>query len=269
MKMMPSELQEKQLIAPIHPLDLETHSNLETAFLLTQATFSVHLVKKGDIYYQKGRDLAQDVYRQVWKTERLVDSNDYGIVIEYGDQILGNMNIQLRQEDNLLKSEVFFKPEHWKGYFDASPMETVEISGIAIAQDTPSEIRQLVMMLLLHGGWTITRSLGIRFWSTIQHRMLYLMLTRRLGLSFLPNEGVTCPSAQIPSDDYWQGAEPPRIYYLDLENFQTLQTFNLFFCYLMVENNIQFLPRFQSHSLAFKGFCKMVKENKCSEKIAV
>lgn len=254
---MPNRLLEKPSVISASNCELQNYkSSHEASF--SQVSFQVYLVRKEDIYYQKGRVLAQQVYNSVWNTEYLVDNNDYAVVVEYNNRIVGNMNIQLRREDNQIKSEIFFQPEHWQHYFDIPATKTVEISGLAIAEDTPSEIRQSVLMLLLHGGFIMTKSLGIRCWSTIQHKMLYLLITRRLGLPFLANEKIIHPSPNVPNDDYWQGSKRPGIYYLNLDDYQTSHIFNLFFCHLMMDNNVKFLSRFQPNSVHFTSFCKMI-----------
>lgn len=176
----------------------------------------IHLVEKNDIFYKKGRVSAEEVYRRAWNTENLIDGNDYGVIITHQDQLVGNMNIQLRHENSHLKSEKFFGAEHWASYFDVAPTQTVEISGLSIPQNVNPEIRQSIMMLLIFGAYAITRNLGIRFWTTIQHKMLYRLLTKRLYLPLFTNEMITTPSENIPEDSYWNGPEPPRIYYLDL-----------------------------------------------------
>jgi hypothetical protein len=74
----------------------------------------VHPVDTGDIFYKKGRVLAESVYRQIWNTEKLLDGNDYAVVVSRDRTVVGNLNLQSRSKHGLLKSEGFFGERHWE-----------------------------------------------------------------------------------------------------------------------------------------------------------
>lgn len=144
----------------------------------------VHIVDKNDIFYKKGRVLAEEVYRKVWKTEHLIDGNDYAIVISQNGSVVGNINLQLRSEKRLLKSEIFFGQEHWQNYFPGSPTNVAELSGLALSDELQSEIRRPIMMMLILGTQILSRALDIQFYATIQHDFLMRILTKSLQLPF-------------------------------------------------------------------------------------
>ena len=163
-------------------------------------SLEVHLVHKGDIFYTKGRKLAENVYRQIWGTEGLVDGNDYGIVVSQNGTVLGNLNIQLRKPEKLLKSESFFCKKHWRHYFYTSNTDIAEASALAIAKDAPAHLRRPIIMMLISGLQTLCRLEGVRYLVTIQHDYLLRILTKSLHLPFFKNQIVKQPQAEIPQD---------------------------------------------------------------------
>jgi hypothetical protein len=209
----------------------------------------IHVVDKNDIFYPKGRSLARSVYKHKWKTENLLDSNDYGIVIVSEGRVIANMNIQMGGTQPL-KSEKFFSKKHWDHYFDITREQTVEISGLSIDQSVDSELRYPLIMLLSLTAYNLTRSLGIKVWTTVQLKVLNRILTKRLHLPFFTNEFITDIQGQVPNDNYWNGMDMPKLYYLDLTNTNTTETFNSFFSYLnLLGIQTTFLPRYTK-----KGF---------------
>jgi hypothetical protein len=233
---------------------------LEQAFLSQNALASrmeVHLVDKNDIFYKKGRILAEEVYRQVWNTEHLIDGNDYAIVVSHNGSVVGNMNLQLRAEKKLLKSELFFGQEHWQEYFQGSPSNVAELSALALSQNLPNEVRRPIMMMLILGIQTLCRLKKITFLVTVQHEYLIRILTQSLDLPFVRNEMIKTPQGELPNDDYWKRKEPPKIYYLEPNGSETIDTCASFFCYLNVAGiQTSFLPRVQKSDLSFSAFRK-------------
>jgi hypothetical protein len=217
----------------------------------------VHLVDKNDIFYKKGRLLAEEVYRKVWNTEHLIDGNDYAVVISRQGSVVGNMNIQLRSGRKSLKSETFFGGEHWQNYFPGSPASVAELSALAIDQKLPPEIRRPIMMMLILGTQILSRALDVQFYVTIQHEFLMRILTKSLQLPFFRNESLTRPQGQLPNDDYWNRGELPRLYYLDTKNGDAINTCASFFCYLHVSGiQTSFLPRIKKNDMPFSAFRK-------------
>lgn len=188
------------------------------------SSMEVHLVDKNDIFYKKGRVLAEDVYRQVWNTEQLIDGNDYAIVVSRHGSVVGNINLQLRAENKLLKSEIFFGQEHWQEYYQGSPVHVGEVSALALSDDLPSEVRRPIMMMLILGIQILSRYEGIKFLVTVQHEFLIRVLSKSLHLPFFCNEIVKTPQGKLPSDKYWERKELPRIYYLEPNSNQTVDT---------------------------------------------
>lgn len=192
--------------------------------------FSVYSVKKGNFLYRKGRELAEDVYREVWNTEKLVDGNDYSIIITIDNQVVGNANIQARKSSNLLKSETFFREKHWHGFLDINPSEIAEISGLAIHRSLDLCDRKAIMMLLVIGAYRLCSKNNIKFWTAIQRKALNRMLVKSLKMPFFSNQFLQRPSQELPQDKYWSGSEIPKLYYLDLTDnkmFDVIQSFLL------------------------------------------
>lgn len=215
----------------------------------------VHLVDKDDIFYQKGRILAEDVYRQIWKTDHLIDGNDYAALVVCNNTVLGNMNLQTRNSRNLLKSEVFFQKKHWEDYLSVPAENIAELSGLSVSQELPVEYRQLVLMILILGASTISHSLEVDVWATVQRKALNRILAKRFRLSFISNTKVIRPQKEVPKDKYWNSSEMPQIHYLDLKKSQNINAFGLFYAYLHLQGiNLKFLPRFRSLSMPFSTF---------------
>jgi hypothetical protein len=188
----------------------------------------VEIVDKFDIIYQKGRNLAEQMYQKVWQTDRLIDNNDYGVVIFYDDSVIANVNIQLKQQNSLLKSEQFFCVKHWQKYLKIADSQIAEISGLAISDRLPNSFSRPVLMTLVLGLRTLLSALELRAYTTIQHKFLIRLLTKSLKLPFFINEIVTSPQIDVPDDNYWKREESPRIYYLDGFDPQAIRACNLF-----------------------------------------
>lgn len=184
--------------------------------------FQVHLTSKGDKLYAKGRGLAENVYRQVWGTENLLDGNDYGVIVSQNGKVLGNINIQFRRSGEILKSEVFFGENHWQNYSDYHCSEIAEISALAIAQDTPKELRRPTMMTLILGIHLICCLQNINFLVTVQHDYLIRILSKSLRLPFFPNEIQLNTQGKVPHDNYWKRSKLPRLYYLAPNSLGTI-----------------------------------------------
>ena len=192
--------------------------------LLTEL-LKVHLAHKEDKLYTQGRNLAENVYRQIWATENLIDGNDYGVVVvSQSGKVLGNLNIQLKRSGELLKSEVFFREKHWQDYTNISDSEVAEISALAIAQDAPTELRRPIMMTLILGIHLISCLQDINFWVTVQHDYLIRILSKSLRLPFFRNEICLTPEGKVPNDNYWMRKKLPKLYYLAPNSIQTINT---------------------------------------------
>jgi len=217
----------------------------------------IHLVNQNDIFYKKGRILASDVYHQVWKTEKLIDDNHYGIVVTHQGKVVGNVNIQLRLENQPVKSEKFFGEKHWQYSCDISEDSIVEMSGLSIGQDVPPELRQPIMMLLLFSTYTLARSMGRTFCVTIQRKALYRILTKHLHLPIFPNKTITDTQGEVPDDTYWHGSEKPQLYYIDGTSAETIEAMNSYFFYLTsIGISTKFHSRFDSDSTSYAQFRK-------------
>lgn len=217
----------------------------------------VHLVDKHDIFYKKGRLLAEDAYRKTWNTEHLIDGNNYAVVVSHMGKVLGNMNLQLRAEEKLLKSEKFFGQEHWSGYFRPSMTSVAELSALAVAPDLPSELSRPVMMMLILGMQSLGRLKNISLVVTVQHEFLIRVLQQGLHLPFLCNEQVKTPQGELPNDDYWNQKKSPRLYYLEPNSHQVVETCFSFFCYLNTSGiSTVFYPRIHQEKLTYSAFRK-------------
>ena len=182
----------------------------------------VHLARKGDELYLRGRNVAENVYRQIWGTENLIDGNDYGVIVSQNGKVLGNLNIQLKRSGELLKSELFFGQKHWQNYTDVHYSETAEISALAIAQDAPKQLRRPTMMTLILGIHLICCLQNINFLVTVQHDYLIRILSKSLRLPFFRNEIKKIPQGKVPHDNYWIREKLPRLYYLAPNSIQTI-----------------------------------------------
>ena len=227
-------------------------------------SLEVHLVHKGDIFYTKGRKLAENVYRQIWGTEGLVDGNDYGIVVSQNGTVLGNLNIQLRKPEKLLKSEGFFCKEHWSDYFSAANADIAEASALAVAQDAPTHLRRPIIMMLMTGLKTFCRLEGIKYLVTIQHKYLFRIFTKSLHLPFFPNQIVKQPQPEVPQDHYWQREKPPSIYYAKPLSEGFTDSCSSFLFYLsMLGIQTAFYPRVKKYeNLQFSTFRKRWEQEK-------
>ncbi|MGB5596094.1 MAG: hypothetical protein WBM32_20995 [Crocosphaera sp.] len=198
------------------------------------SSMEVHLVDKNDIFYKKGRVLAEDIYRTVWNTENLIDGNDYGVVVMHNNDIVGNMNLQVKQNGKSLKSEIFFGEKHWQPYWGDFVTSTniAEVSALAIDDDIAKEIRRPVMMMLILGMQNLCRLQNIEYLVTIQHEFLIRILRKTLDLPFWRNESVTIPKENLPKDDYWNRHQHPGLYYLEPLSFAVTDACYSFLSYL-------------------------------------
>lgn len=220
----------------------------------------VHLVDKNDVFYHKGRILAEDVYRQVWKTENLVDGNDYGIVVVSNNTVVGNVNLQVKDHQEPLKSETFFKEKHWEYYFDRSSERIAELSGLSASQDISPEARKVVSMILFLGLHISCQSLGLDLLVTVQRKALNRILSKRFNFLFVTNQHIIRPQQQVPNDKYWKSSEIPQLHYFDVKHPQNVNSLSLSYAYLHLKGlNVKFLPRFRSSSMSYSTFC-----NNCS-----
>ncbi|GFE69550.1 hypothetical protein CFPU101_21600 [Chroococcus sp. FPU101] len=232
-------------------------SQWETPFAFPM---EVHIVDKQDIFYKKGRVLAEHAYRRTWKTENLLDGNDYAVVVSQKGTVIGNLNLQLRSKDKPLKSEMFFGQEHWQSYFNLGSTGVAEISALAISHELPQEMSRPVMMLLILGISSLCRLKEISLLATVQHEFLIRVLKQSLQMPFIWNEKVQTPSGKLPNDNYWNRKEPPKLYYLDTNSQQAVSSCASFFWYLNALGiQTAFLPRVQTEELTYATFRKSDK----------
>lgn len=221
------------------------------------ASMEVHLVDKGDIFYRKGRVLAEQVYRQVWNTENLIDGNDYAVVVCQQGKVLGNMNLQLRSRHPVLKSEIFFGREHWQNCMAASTSAVAEVSGLAISREIPNELSRPIMMMLIFGVQNLCRLEEIKCLTTVQHEFLIRILSKSLHLPFFRNHQISSPQGEVPDDDYWRAKKAPGIYYLDPLSAPVIESCYSFLSYLTLAGiQTTFLPRIQKAQLGYPNFRK-------------
>ncbi|MEM6445610.1 MAG: hypothetical protein AAF704_03480 [Cyanobacteria bacterium P01_D01_bin.123] len=221
------------------------------------ASLEVHIVPRADLFYRRGRTLAQEVYNEVWGTDALIDGNQYGAIVTCGGIPIGNVNIQTkRDESDLLKSENLYGCNHWHPEIRDCAEAIAEISGLAISVDVPQHLRRPAMMMLILGLQMLSRSLDIRHYVTIQRDSLIRVLTSSLQLPFRRNERIVTPVAETPSDRYWCDGQVPRLYYLELASSQAIDACASFFCYLSAAGwQMAFYPRINS-SLNTASFSK-------------
>lgn len=239
-------------------IDLSINSNPHVNL---QPLMETHLVEREDVFYKAGRNLAKDVYKEVWNTQNLVDGNDYAVIISCQGQVLGNINIQLKKPSSLLKSEHFFGEKHWETYFQAESSEIAEISALAIAQDAPTDLRRPVMMMLITGVQNICRIKGIKYLATVQHNYLLRILSKSLHLPFYKNQVVKEPVGNLPNDNYWNRGKYPAIYYLDILSFDMVNVCYSFLSYLNLSGiQTAFYPRVKAEALSYSAFNKVYNE---------
>ncbi|ELR98202.1 hypothetical protein [Gloeocapsa sp. PCC 73106] len=223
----------------------------------SSSRMDIHLVNQNDIFYKKGRTLANQVYNQVWGTEKLIDDNDYGIVITNQGEVVGNLNIQLKKEHKALKSEKFFGQKHWENCCNLSGENIFEISGLSIGKEVHQDLRQPILMLLMFSKYTLVRSLGKTFGVSVQRKALNRIITKHLHLPFFANPEITEVQGEVPQDAYWQDGEQPQLYYLDYTNPGTIESMNSYLFYLnSIGIQTSFMSRFHPQPTSYAKFRK-------------
>jgi hypothetical protein len=215
-------------LSPLALMALEHHlyENQHSFISSFVNTFKVYIVDRNHELYQQGRKLAQSMYHKVWQTENLLDNNDYGVVVFQRDSVIANVNIQLKHNNTLFKSEQFFARQHWHGYLNVKDSELAEISGLAISDQIPSSLSRSVLMTVVLGLRMLLNSLGLKAYITIQHQFLIRVLCKSLNLPFEVNKTITTPQINVPNDNYWNRKEAPKIYYFDNLNAQAIAACN-------------------------------------------
>lgn len=217
----------------------------------------IHLVNQNDIFYKKGRLLANEVYNQVWGTQKLIDDNDYGIVITNRGEVVGNLNIELKKENKLLKSEKFFGEKHWGCCCNLADDQIFEISGLSIGKNVHPELRQPILMLLMFSKYTLARSLGRTFGVSVQRKALNRIITKHLHLPFFTNPVITEVEGEVPQDNYWQDGEQPQLHYLNYTNPETIESMNSFLFYFnSIGIQTNFMSRFHPQPTSYAQFRK-------------
>jgi hypothetical protein len=200
--------------------------------MITTHSLQIYFVEKDHFIYKKGYDLVKQNHHEPRNTSNLQDNNDYGVVIFWQNNLVGNINIQLKQPNKLLESELFFGEQHWQPYFQANDFQITEISALTLSKQMPMCLRQGTIIALSLGVITLLNMLGIYLATTIQYKWLDRTLKKTLQLPFFENKIIQNPQANIPNDYYWQAQESPKIYYLNLTDPETIKTYSSFFCYL-------------------------------------
>jgi hypothetical protein len=226
----------------------------------------IFIVSKEDPIYQEGRQIAKLMYRKVWGTENLVDSNEYAAVVFWQDSAIANVNIQLKRENNYLQSELFFEQEHWQPYFSLDKHGLAEVSGLAISEQIPSSLSRPVIMTLILGLRIMHYTLNIRLYTTVQHEFLIKILNKGLNLTFKVNELIKYPSQSIPQDRYWQQKKVPRIYYLDPYSDQCIKACDSYFYYLnYLGHKISFDSKITAKQVHYSQFWKLWNTEKMEQ----
>lgn len=222
----------------------------------------VHLVNRADVFYKKGRNLASQVYKKTWGTNKLIDDNNYAIVVTNNHKVVGNLNLEVKENQELLKSEKFFGKGHWLNCAEVPDTSVVEISGLSIAKDVPSEMRQPILMILMFAKYTLIRSLGKTFGVSIQRKALHRILTKHLHLPFFLNPQVEEFQGEVPQDAYWRSGEKPRLYYIDYTNTETVETMNSYLFYLSsIGISTEFISRFHPQPTSYAKFRRQSRFN--------
>jgi hypothetical protein len=236
----------------------------------SQPLLEAHIVNKKDIFYTKGRNLAKNIYREVWNTENLIDGNDYGIVVSQNSNVVGNLNIQLKQSGKSLKSENFFGKKHWCNYFKGTDNQVAEVSALALAQDAPTELRRPIIMMLIMAVQSLCRLEEINFLVTIQHDYLLRILTKSLHLPFFQNQVIRQPQDNVPNDNYWNRVKSPSLYYVQPLSSEFIESCYSFFSYLNMSGiKTAFYPRAKSsEALSYAAFRSLWNQDKASNLIS-
>jgi hypothetical protein len=215
---------------------------------MSQDKFCTYLVSKGDFFYRVGRKIASNAYCKAWQTVNLLDENDFGVVILLNDRPAANINLQLKKETNLLKSEKFFQPHHWLSSFQVEE-GIAELSALAIDTKVAFKQRLSIFKALILGvtrytaversstprrlpkkfGSTGGRCLrvtriprvnslccahSIQLLATVQHQATIKLFSQGLGLKLIKNQEAEISPANLPNDNYWTANIPPALYYL-------------------------------------------------------
>jgi hypothetical protein len=196
---------------------------------------NIEIVSKGQELYDEGRKLANYMYSKIWNTKCLIDDNDFGIVVTLSNQIVGNVNLQIKNDESCkLHSELFFSERHWQQYLNIADVKIAEISGLCVLDTIPQFMSRPVIMGLVYGLHLLHNSLQIRYLTTIQHEYLIRILQKSLNLPFFRNEIITCPQGQVPDDNYWKRDKLPGIYYIDGYSTECIKACASLFCYLNI-----------------------------------
>lgn len=219
----------------------------------------VYIVSREDDFYELGRNLTENVYEKVWQTQTFLDNNDYGIIVVCDGEIIGNVNMQLKQA-GLLNSERFFVPSHWTEYFETENTKIAEISGFAVSQNIPKNLSNPTKMLLITGLQQLCRIKVIKNIITIQHEFLVRILNKRFGLPLTKNTRVTIPdNISLPNCNYWNSTKIPAIYYLNPLSSEFSCICYSFLTYLSLELEIQPLFRFRINFNSQSSYSKFYK----------
>ncbi len=216
----------------------------------------IEIVAKGQKLYSRGRQLANQMYANIWGTRSLIDDNDFGIVVSFSGQVVGNVNLQIKHhESHLLHSEIFFTEQHWQQYLNITDSRLAEISGLCVSDAIPRFLSRPVIMGLVLGLHLLHNSLQIRYLTTIQHEYLIRILQKSLNLPFFRNEIITYPQGQIPDDNYWKRDKLPKIYYIDGFSTDCIKACASLFCYLNVAGYYtQIVSEKHSDDISYSSF---------------
>lgn len=199
---------------------------------MLQNSLKIYLVNQDNFIYNQGYNFARERYSKFYKTICLPKENDYGVVIFWQNTLVGNLNLQLKQTNKLLKSEELFGQQHWQAYFQANSFQVGEMSALTISKKMPMILRQGTIIALSFGFITLLNILGIKYLTTIQFPSLSRIFNQTLNLPFFENTTIKNIESQIFQHYYWYSKDLPKIYYLNLSDSETIKTSNSFLSYL-------------------------------------
>ena len=170
--------------------------------------------------FMDGRELTKEVYRKIWGTDNMNDDYDFGIVAFHNSKPVGNVNIQLRKNRDLIPSECFFHKENWTLFKNVEAHLVGEISGLSAAEEIRGKLRYDVVSGLVACVHLAALQAEVPVYSTIQRRPL---IRKLIDIYQYPFSKV-CDSKPnikaVPNDKYWTSKEAPQLFFIDYRDIQ-------------------------------------------------
>lgn len=170
----------------------------------------------------QGRKIAKKEYYKYWGTQRMSDDYDVGIIAYSGDTPIANINIQFGTKKNKLFSEHYYGHQHWLEYCNIDRIRTGELCGLSIDDTVSNKTKPLLLAGLIVMSHLTARSKGIVLFATIQRPALLRKLANSMGYPFQAAQSCTINKNNIPQDRYWINDTPPKLYFIDLINTNTI-----------------------------------------------